>query len=443
MKNKNFQPNILFLFPDQWRWDWLGCADADIPVRTPNIDALAARGTRFTQCRTNSPQCAPARACLALGVRYENCGVTDNGQNTDPERATVFKLLREAGYLTATTGKNDLHKATAWQGLDGWTQLLGRYGFSQARAHSGKFDAVRNGATEPQCPYTRLLHAHGLMAAHVADYQRRGTEATGATAVNPSPLPRRFYTDDVCGQNTCEMLREMPAEGPWLMWANFPGPHDPMDPPRELQQRYDEVDFPPAVNPQSTYKGKVVDHAQLRRNYAAQCEGIDEWIGRIIDAVEQRGELDNTLIIFASDHGEMLGDHGRYNKRVAYEGSVHVPLIITGPGVRQGAISDALVELIDISATLLEAAGLPIPRDWDARSLLPVLSGHAADGTHREVQQSALRDWRMFCDGRWKLVITDESRELYDLANDPQETHEVAANFPAEVQRLASYSLAP
>src|SRR5690554_2983485 len=94
------QPNILFLFPDQWRWDWLGC-EGRVPVRTPNLDALAARGTRFTQCRTNSPLCAPARACLATGRRYEHTGVPDNKYDTRPEMGTIFQLLRNAGYRVA------------------------------------------------------------------------------------------------------------------------------------------------------------------------------------------------------------------------------------------------------------------------------------------------------------------------------------------------------
>ena len=428
------QPNILFLFPDQWRWNWLGCADDDIPIRTPNLDKLATRGTRFTQCRTNSPLCAPARACLALGMRYQNCGVPDNSIDTDPTKTTVFQLLRDAGYRTATTGKNDLHKPTYWKGLDGWTQLLGRYGFTQAREHSGKYDGVMNGAQTPFCYHTSLLYSRGLMGALVEDYRRRGEEASGPTATWPSPLPRALYTDDVCGRNTCEMIAEMPTEGPWLMWANFPGPHDPFDPPRELQQRYDGVEFPIPVHPQHTLKDKPIDHQQIRRNYAAQCEGIDEWVGRILDAVEQRGELENTLVVFASDHGEMLGDHGRFTKQVPHEGSVHVPLIVAGPGVQSGIVSDALVELIDVAATLLEAAQLPVPADWDARSFAPVLQGETRE--HRAATHSALGDWQMVCDGRFKLVKTGDKEELWDLRNLGDEGRDVAAAHAEEVERL-------
>ncbi len=428
-------PNLLFLFPDQWRWDWLGCETSPygkVPVRTPNIDALAARGVRFTQCRTNSPVCAPARAALALGMRYERCGVADNGFDLDPDRPTVFNHLRDAGYRTLTCGKNDLHKRTTWKGREGWTRLLGQYGFTDAIDQSGKFDAARNGRRErggPNCSYTSHLHAHGLFEAYADDYAERQQQFTGTTAPWPSPLLRRHYTDDFCGQMALELLDRTPAEGPWMLWVNFPGPHDPFDPPRELQQRYDGVDFPPPVNAKDDYGEKPVDHPTLRRNYAACCEGIDEWVGRILDAVAQRGELDNTLVIFSSDHGEMLGDHGHFNKGRAGEGSVHVPLVVAGPGVEGGRVDDRLVELIDVSGLMLHAAGLDRPDDWDARCPL--------HDPPRDVQLAALNDWRMACDGRHKLVVKDNHPDrLFDLQDDPREMHNVADQHGEVVERL-------
>lgn len=366
------QPNLLLLFPDQWRWDWLGCETSPygkVPVRTPNLDALAARGVRFTQCRTNSPLCAPGRACLALGTRYDRCGVPSNGTDLDPARTTVFNLLQRAGYRTLTCGKNDLHKKTVWKGRDGWTQLLGRYGFSDAIDQSGKLDAAGNGPLErggPNCSYTSYLHSRGLFDAYRGDYARRHHEATHFTATWPSPLSREHYTDDFCGRMALRLLDRTPREGPWLLWVNWPGPHDPFDPPRELQARYDGVCFPSPVDGADTYWDRPADHQQIRRNYAAECEGIDEWVGRILDKVDQRGELGNTVVLFASDHGELLGDHARFTKQMAYEGSVHVPLIAAGPGIDTGRVCGDLVELMDIAPTLLDAAALNIPADWDA-----------------------------------------------------------------------------
>ncbi|MBI1337438.1 MAG: sulfatase-like hydrolase/transferase [Phycisphaera sp.] len=444
----NDVPNFLFLFPDQWRWDFLGCETSPygkMPVRTPNIDALAARGVRFTQCRTNSPVCAPARAALSQGLRYHRCGVESNGQDTPYDAVTYYALLREAGYRTLTCGKNDLHKKTFWKGRDGWTHLMGKYGFSDAIASSGKMDAARWGQVEeggPHCAYTSYLHSHGLFGAY--------REASNRNDLAPAPFDREHYTDDFCGRMAIELLDRTPANEPWALWVNFPGPHDPFDPPAELQRRYDGVDFPDRVGSEPVMSKTRQDVAQARRNYAACCEGLDEWVGWIIDKVEQRGELDNTVVIFSSDHGEMLGDHGKYTKGVPYEPSVHVPLIVAGPGIARGKVSHALVELIDLAATHLDLAGLSCPDYYDSKSLKPILCNQADDKTHRDVTVSSLGRWRMVFDGRYKLVETlakpegdqpmsrDGEPALYDLQIDPGETADLSMKHPEIASRLAA-----
>ncbi|MGH9663205.1 MAG: sulfatase-like hydrolase/transferase, partial [Bryobacteraceae bacterium] len=145
------RPNILFLFPDQLRYDWIA-GDAKIPVRTPNLDSLAARGTRFIKTIVASPLCAPSRACLASGKEYPRCGVPSNGANYPVAQRTYYSLLREAGYHVAGCGKLDLHKATLDWGLDG-KRLLPEWGFSDGIDNAGKFDAIRSGAETPKDPY--------------------------------------------------------------------------------------------------------------------------------------------------------------------------------------------------------------------------------------------------------------------------------------------------
>jgi arylsulfatase A-like enzyme len=436
-------PNILFLFPDQWRWDWLGHHDGaaspygDIPVRTPNLDALAARGTRYTQCRTNSPLCAPARACLAQGLRYERCGVPSNGHDTPGHADTVFKRLRGSGYRTAITGKADLQKHGGFKGLDGWTRGMGRLGFTDSTNQCGKWDAINSGSERPADPYMASLHSAGLAELHVADYAKRNKQRQqqNSLATWPSPLPREHCTDDFCGAAALRYLQTWPqpddrAEpAPWMLWVNFPGPHEPFDPPAQLQQRYDGIDFPPPVAVPDNADPQ--DHQQLRRNYAAMCEGIDEWVGKLLAAVEARGETDRTLVVFASDHGELLGDHGRWYKNTWHEGSVHVPLILAGSGVAAGQTRDQPVELIDIAATMLDAAGQPTPDAWDARSLLTA--------EPRQVQHAALGSWRMVSDGRHKLVIDGEDTLLFDLDADPAETQNLADTHPDQVTRLRQH----
>ena len=430
------RPNILFLFPDQWRWDWLGCAEAAIPVRTPHLDRLAGRGIRFTQCRTNSPVCAPARACLVQGVHYDRCGVPDNGVDSDPARPTFMKQLQAAGYQTAGCGKFDLFKPSHFRGLDGWTDRLGAIGFDRGYDQSGKMDCARNGWPQPQDYYAAHLHRHGLMQTHHEDYESRyRNRESGGCGDWPSPLGAEHHTDAFTADNALRLLDELPADQPWYLWVNFPGPHDPFDPPAEYRARYEGVDFPPPFLPSDDADPEQLQHQ--RRSYAACCEYLDELCGRIIAKVEARGELDNTLTIFASDHGEMLGDHGRWTKSVPQEGSVHVPLIAAGPGVADGGRTcDALVELIDLAATITEAAGAAPVADWDARSIGPLLREQAT--AHRAIALSGLRDWRMAFDGRHKLITRDgRPAELYDLGADPGETRNLIAEADAAlVSRL-------
>jgi choline-sulfatase len=362
--------------------------------------------------------------------------VPDNRYDSDPNRLTIWQLLRNAGYRTLTCGKNDLHKKTRWKGLDGWTRLLGQYGFTDAIDQSGKMDAAGNGLpVTPHCSYTQYLQSRGKLDLFKRDYERRRTESTYATSDWAAPLERDDYCDDFCGRNALELLSRTPREGPWMLWVNFPGPHDPMDPPRDLQARYDGVKFPDPIAAIDTYENLPVNHQQIRRNYAAECEGIDEWVGTILDAVERRGQLDNTLVIFSSDHGEMLGDHGRFTKHVPYEGSVHVPLIVAGPGIDAGRANDSLVETIDIGAFILDRAGLAITDTFDAR---PFLNGASSP---RDYQLSSLGGWKMVCNRTHKLVRSGpaEARvtQLFDLGADPSELHNIANAQPQIVAELS------
>jgi arylsulfatase A-like enzyme len=165
-------------------------------------------------------------------------------------------------------------------------------------------------------------------------------------------------------------------------------------------------------------------------------ENIDQRVGEMISVVEQRGELDNTLIVYGSDHGEMLGDHNRWAKRSWYQPSVGVPLIVAGPGVRSGVVAECPVAIHDLAPTFLEFAGAaPIP-EADAVSLSPFLTGSGP--CPRRFVFSGFGTWRMVADGRYKLVLREsEAPLLYDLANDPWETTDVAASHPDLVGELS------
>jgi arylsulfatase A-like enzyme len=426
------RPNVLFLFPDQWRGDWFPGVQSlygSPSLQLPNLERLLERGTQFSQCRSNSPLCVPARACLAQGKRYGNTGVWDNPDTPDPFRPNFLHTLRAAGYQTLSAGKCDLLGHKKYYANSGWSPELGQLGFTKTINQRGKLNSARPQDPRP-CPYVAHLRRHDLLETHRQDYAKRHeTGDHGQKAPFPTPLPRKHYTDDFCGRSALDLLQDASPDGPWFLWVNFPGPHDPHDAPRELQQRYDDAIMP------DPHKGEDgVEHQQLRRNYAAAMSGIDDWCGRLIDAVEQRGERDNTLIIFASDHGEMMGDHSRWAKSTWREPSVHVPFIAAGPGIPAGARDDSLVELIDIAALIQDVTGIdPVP-DWDARNPL---------SNPRSIQHSALispsrenQGWNMVTDGRWKYVEEDGEKLLFDLQADPLEDYNVAADNPVETKRL-------
>jgi arylsulfatase A-like enzyme len=429
------RPNFLFLFPDQHRYDWVSGVP-DIPVRTPHLDSLATRGVRFSKAFVASPLCAPSRACLAAGKEYDRCRVRDNGDNYPLDQTTYYSLLRNAGYHVAACGKVDLHKATKDWGLDG-KRLLPEWGFSDGIDNEGKGDAIASGAVTPKGPYMAYLHRRQLAAAHVEDFRKRSR--LGYAATWNTPLPEEAYCDNWLANNGLSLLRAVPKGHPWHLVVNFTGPHNPMDITarmdklcrgRDYRQPNGSLEFTPEI------------HNTIRQNYTAMVENIDRLCGLFLDEVRRRGELDNTIVVYSSDHGEMLGDHNRWHKSVPYQESVGVPLIIGGPGVKQGLRSNALVSHIDIAATFLDYAGVPIPRDMDARSLRPLLEGKTQ--THRQYLLSGLNKWRLAFDGRYKLITgfdaapNASSTLLFDLDADPAENRDIAQASPAIVKRLSA-----
>ena len=417
------KPNFLFLLPDQWRPDWLP-GNPDLPLKLPNIEALAARGLRFHKVLCASPLCAPSRACLATGREYKAASVPSNQYDFPLHLPTYYQSLQKAGYHTMACGKIDLHKKTLDWGLDG-QRLLKEWGFSKGIDNAGKGDAVRSGANTPKDPYMAMLHRRGLAAAHVADFKkRRKYDATHTT-----PLPNEAYCDNWIAENAKALLRQAPKNQPWHLVVNFTGPHSPMDITASMEDRTRRY---PQPNQSTEFDAPT--HTRIRQNYSVMCENIDARIGEIIDEVKIRGELANTLIVFSSDHGEMLGDHNRWGKHVPYQASAAIPLIIAGLDTKPGA-TNALTSLIDIAATFLDYAGQPKLPQMDARSLRPVLTGKTPK--HRDILHSALEEWRLVWDGRYKLIegFNNESM-LFDLDQDPLENRNLVTLEKQTANRL-------
>ena len=443
-------PNILLVVPDQHRYDWTGW-NPEIPVRTPQLDALAARGVNFSNCYCASPLCAPSRACLAAGVEYDRCGVLDNSVNYPTDQTTYYSLLRQAGYHVMGCGKFDLHKPEPTWGVEG-QYLLPEWGFSAGIDSAGKWDAIRWGMEEPCDPYTAHLHATGRVTTHRDDFLRRREVGTFAATFS-TPLEEESYCDNWIAAQGLRLLDGAPADKPWHLVVNFAGPHEPVDITKRMDGLYRDVDFP---QPKRSTEFTPEKHVAIRRNYAAMIENIDTWLGSLLEAVDQRGELENTVVAFSSDHGEMLGDHNLWMKRLPQQASVGVPLVIAGPGIRARATSSALVSLIDLAATFLDFAGVDVPNAMDSHSLRPVLDG--SSDSHREFLLSGLNPWRCITDGRLKLVRgyaggramggsnlpaypaadADSEPLLYNIQEDPFENANLAPQSPSDVARLTA-----
>jgi arylsulfatase A-like enzyme len=438
------RPNILFFFPDQHRFDWLGY-NRDLPLRTPNLDALADRGVLFTNALCPSPLCAPSRACLAAGKEYDRCGVPGNGQNYPVQQTTFYKLLREAGYHVTGCGKFDLRKPAKSWGRDGKHKVDGKcylhiWGFSDGIDSGGKHDGVdayRKGIIEP---YTAFLKERNLAEIHSEDFRKRHNFKT----TTPTLLPDDAYVDNWIAGNGLELLEKAPAGKPWFLQVNFNGPHPPMDITKRMKDRWQGVPFPP---PNGSAEIAPEKHSEIRQNYAAMIENIDRCIGLYIEHLRETDQLENTLIVYSSDHGEMLGDHDRWSKRMPYQPSVAVPLIIAGPGVRGAHRYEPPATTMDLAATFLDYASVPVPKDFDSISLKPVLQGKR--DRHREYVYSGMDPWRLVFDGRYKLIRgfnpanrrnkkTSLSKPvlLFDLQQDPLENINIANQSPAIVERL-------
>nr|MDO8085355.1 sulfatase-like hydrolase/transferase [Candidatus Sigynarchaeum springense] len=470
--NRERQPNILLLFPDQHRGDWMPYPDdvlarfgmSRLPLRMPVIEGLMAKGVTFYNCITPSPLCAPARSSLASGLRYEKTGVKGNGYNHPLELKTFYTVLKENGYTVGSCGKLDLRKPDHDFAGTGWVPKHAALGFSEGYVidNGGKHDAIRCGTTyvdpadgrrkrypdptkvTPNCPYMRYLNDKGLMMVHVKDFARRARKYLGLPLdSSPTPLPDDAYCDNWVTRNALDIINRFPAGKPWFLQVNFVCPHEPWDVTRRMRDAWKDVKFP---GPNRGSKIAAGAEKKVRQNYAAMIENIDRNAGLIIDAVARRGELDNTIIVYSSDHGEMLGDFKKYGKSRPERGSVRVPLVIAGPGIKKGVIAGALVELQDLAATFLDYAGLAMPEAVDSKSLRPVLEGKA--DRHRDHVVSALHaregiigskkvGWRVASDGRFKLVLhANRTASLYDLDADPWENKDVATIHPKEVKRL-------
>ena len=436
------RPNILFIIDDQHRYDYVGCAGASF-LATPNLDRVAAHGIHFSQVTTGSPLCAPARIGLASGQSPCRLGALDNRAFYPLSVPTFYQRLRNHGYQVGMVGKHDLAKPDHLHGPKGDRPFNYALGFTQPHETVGKMEA--SSPSGPRDPYSYHLAEIGMLECFRDDYQARAASGWIVGASHDSVLPCSDYHDAYIGRVATEWLETVSDEFPWFYHVGFIGPHDPFDPPTEYGEIYRKAVMPePIVSSvegkphwQSTRRLSIDSEeiAQTRRQYCASITLIDHYVGAMLDVLERRGLLENTYIVFTSDHGEMLGDHSMYTKQVPYEASVRIPLTMAGPGIAQGLSSSALIELSDLNPTVCELAGLPQQENLDAKSFCDVLRHPSA--SHRDATLSALRNWRMIRTERYKFVENfNDVAELYDLREDPGETNNIASEHPGLVKDL-------
>jgi arylsulfatase len=436
------QPNILFILTDQHRFDFLSCAGSDF-IRTPNIDRLAESGMHMKQCFTNAPVCAPARLGLATGLQPSRLGALDNHAYLPLTVPTMYQRFRDHGYRVGCVGKLDLAKPDKYNGRHGDRPCVYSYGFTHPVEIEGKMHAGMH--DKPHGPYGFYLQERGTYSILHNDYRERSSKGWIAGASKDSALSTDDFADTYIGRRAAEWIESIPNDFPWHLFVSFVGPHDPYDPPTEYANRYRNADMPVPLQdemenkPEWVRKKRVVisdeEVAHTRRQYCAAIELIDDQIGMIMESLKQRGMSENTIIIFTSDHGDMLGDHGLYQKSVAYEPAIHIPLIVSGPGIRKGQ-SDALIELIDINPTLCELVGLPEYPRMDARSFAKILTGNA--DSHRDHVVSRLSQFKCIRTDLYKLIRSiSGTDELYDLTTDPNELNNVANLYPEIVNSLS------
>lgn len=411
----NKKPNILFFLPDQHRGDWLGY-NKKLPLKTPNLDKLMSEGVTFTRAYTPSPLCAPARACLANGRNYENCQVPSNRENFPLDMPSYYSRLRDVGYRVCGVGKFDLHKDLAsdtdkldWY-LDG-TRCLKDWGFTEGIDNEGKFDGSGSfrAAGKPKGPYLNFLHQRGLAEIYIQEH----TDCRKHRDAYVTKLPDDAYCDNWVAENGLEFLRNFPKDQPWHIVINFTGPHNPMDVTQSMHDAWEDVEFPPPTNNEQEHYTEA-DHQRNRQHYAAMIENIDRHVGRFIDLVKERGELDNTIIVYSSDHGEMLGDQGKWGKSTFFEPSINIPLIVAGPEFLKNSKTDTLVLLQDLTRTFLEVAGAETLSEMDSVSLLPILKGETENV--RDSVHVALGKWQADIKSDHKVVqVGGENAKVYDI----------------------------
>lgn len=433
------RPNIILIMTDQQRYDTIAALGFPY-VDTPNLDRLVGEGVTFSHSFVSAPSCAPARASLFTGAYPHTTGVF---KNADIWRHSWVERLAAAGYHCVNVGKMHTYPFETPLGFHERFVVENKDRYLEGRYFFDRWDLA--------------LQAQGLVKQQRELYRQRPDyhERLGAFTWD---LPEATHSDIFVGGLASWWVEQKPRTEPLFLQVGFPGPHPPYDPVSRHLAPYLERDLPlpkvsaeelaaqPAALHELRAHNAKIDHdsvvwqldptrEQLQRlwaHYLANVTMIDEQIGRLLRALEAKGYLENAVVVVTSDHGDCLGDHGHIQKWTMYDCITRVPLIVWAPGRFAGGRQiDALCQQMDLAPAILELAGVPVPEDWEAVSLLPHLRGDPAALGRELVFCEQARDgiltgtamMTMVRSRDWKLVhyLDQPDGELYDLRADPGE----------------------
>jgi arylsulfatase A-like enzyme len=421
------QPDVLVVICDQWNPHYVSWDDPQ--VRTPHLDGIAHDGMIFDHCYTNSPVCMPARVSLVTGWYPHNHNLWGNANqyHLPASMAPMFRDIRQAGLSTAQIGKLHWYTGAEWQKdyptIEDYNRAMG---LDTVMSVSGPPDA-ENGHD----PYCQYLEKKGLLGAVARDQLHRLREfeyEARAAAVGPEDYHDVFVT----GMAT-DYIRQQPREKPMCLVVSLHSPHPPLDAPGPYATMFDpeKVTLPANVPASFNYDKRQVSQAELRKmlaNYLGKMALADECIGRLVEAMKARGTWDNTLFVFTSDHGEMMGAHGMLSKGRFWEESSRVPLVIRWPGHVQSGRTPALAQMFDVYPTIVEAIGGTVSPGRFATSLLPVATGKkkaVRDVATSEIGKDAPLGM-MVRNLRYKWWEDHDKEFLFDMQSDPLEQTNLA-----------------
>lgn len=446
------KPNILFLTNDQHRFDAYGFTGQWGKLHTPTIDRLRSEGVTYPNAVATCPICVPNRFVWCHGLQPSQGNVRLMRNAADwPMFPSLPGVLQEQGYHTSLVGK--LHSFHGDYGSEEHKANTHARGFRDVHEVGGR--SLSYGF---ECNYTRYLREQGLLDAYRSDLKDRNANLCWNEPYRPSVVPYEHHMDVYIRKHAVEWIETYDNESPFFLHVSLCGPHFPIDPPEGWFGRNRPQDMPP---PGGVEDEKEIQYWQeIRAAYSDLIEMVDHEMGLVLDALERKGFLDNTLIVHCSDHGDLMGDKQVWNKGKPEDGSVRTPWFIRLPDtLPAGEQRSGLVESVDIAATLMEAAGI----HSDVNSVLPTSPSRSwwqnamngASPAPREVAYAEGGDWRMVATEDWKYIFTphDGSERLHDRRADPTDAYDLSkecsqqerlGRFRAHLlQRIATSCVAP